>query len=79
MTKRQWLWATRYAWDENRYKRRPAPTVLPRPLSIAPESLTVCGAGGFEPWCAVAIRQPPVPPEGHTFAIALGLAMGAPR
>lgn len=75
----QWLWATRYAWGRKPLQEAACADSLAATLSIEPESLTVCGAGGFEPWCAVAIRQPPVPPEGHTFAIALGLAMGAPR
>ncbi len=32
--------------------------------------------GRIRPWRAVTVRQPPVPPDGYRFAIALGLAMG---
>lgn len=45
-------------------------------LSVDPESVAICGEGGFDPWEAVSVRQPPLPPPGGDFAIALGLALG---
>lgn len=45
-------------------------------LAINSESLAICGEGGFDPWNAVSVRQPPLPPPGGNFAIALGLALG---
>lgn len=44
-------------------------------LSVDPESVAICGEG-FDPWEAVSVRQPPLPPSGGDFAIALGLALG---
>ncbi|PQN26110.1 DNA utilization protein HofM, partial [Shigella flexneri] len=45
-------------------------------LSVDPDSVAICGEGGFDPWEAVSVRQPPLPPPGGDFAIALGLALG---
>ncbi|HFZ8996250.1 TPA: DNA utilization protein HofM [Citrobacter freundii] len=71
----QWLWATRYAWG-----RKPGDEVacsddLAAMLSLAPETLALCEANDFDPWCVVPVRQPPQPVKGHDFAIALGLAI----
>ncbi len=44
-------------------------------LCVDPESVAICGEGGFDPWEAVSVRQPPLPPPGGDFAIALGLAL----
>ncbi|VDZ76279.1 Type IV pilus biogenesis protein PilM [Salmonella bongori] len=48
-------------------------------LSVMPEHIALCAEGEFDPWCAVTVRQPPVPSDGHRFAIAIGLAMGEIR
>ncbi|HHX9847267.1 TPA: DNA utilization protein HofM [Salmonella bongori] len=76
---RQWLWATRYAWG--RKSTREAATLhdLAAMLSVMPEHIALCAEGEFDPWCAVTVRQPPVPSDGHRFAIAIGLAMGEIR
>ncbi|KNB32220.1 DNA utilization protein HofM, partial [Salmonella enterica subsp. enterica serovar Kentucky] len=48
-------------------------------LSVVPEHISLCAEGEFDPWRAVTVRQPPVPPDGYRFAIALGLAIGEIR
>lgn len=75
----QWLWATRYAWG--RKSAREATTLhdLAATLSVVPEHISLCAEGEFDPWRAVTVRQPPVPPDGYRFAIALGLAIGEIR
>ncbi len=75
----QWLWATRYAWG--RKSAREATTLhdLAATLSVVPEHISLCAEGEFDPWRVVTVRQPPVPPDGYRFAIALGLAMGEIR
>lgn len=75
----QWLWATRYAWG--RKSARDATTLhdLAATLSVVPEHISLCAEDEFDPWRAVTARQPPVPPDGYRFAIALGLAMGEIR
>jgi len=72
----QWLWATRYAWG--RKTRAEIATIddLTDALSLPPDSVALCAQAQFDPWRAVSVRQPPVPTEGHAFAIALGLALG---
>ncbi len=35
-------------------------------LSVDPESVAICGEGGFDPWEAVSVRQPPLPPPVET-------------
>lgn len=72
----QWLWAMRYTWGRKRASEIATVEELAHSLSLPPETVALCGAGGFEPWKTVTIRQPPLPPAGADFAIALGLALG---
>ena len=42
-------------------------------LSVDPESVALCGEGGFDPWEAVSVRQPPLTAtRWDDFAIAAG-------
>lgn len=75
----QWLWATRYAWGRKTAEEISRLDDLAASLSMPPDTLVMCGEDGFDPWEAVSVRQPPIPPQGHAFAIALGLAMGEMR
>lgn len=72
----QWLWATRYRWGRKLAVGMTSAKELAAALSVDPESVALCGEGGFDPWEAVSVRQPPLPPPGGDFAIALGLALG---
>ena len=72
----QWLWATRYRWGRKLAVGMTSAKELAAALSVDPESVAICGEGGFDPWEAVSVRQPPLPPPGGDFAIALGLALG---
>ena len=72
----QWLWATRYAWGRKSASESHAIDDLAATLSLSPEEIAWCEPGGFDPLSVVSVRQPPIPPEGHIFTIALGLAMG---
>ncbi|STI72028.1 pilus assembly protein [Escherichia coli] len=68
----QWLWATRYRWGRKLAVGMTSAKELAAALSVDPESVAICGEGGFDPWEAVSVRQPPLPPPGGDFAIALG-------
>ncbi|WP_336219903.1 DNA utilization protein HofM [Citrobacter amalonaticus] len=72
----QWLWATQYAWGRKTTAEIANVQELAASLGLAPDAVALCAKEGFDPWQAVLIRQPPVPPEGHAFAVALGLALG---
>lgn len=72
----QWLWATRYSWGRKLAVGMTSANELAATLAINSESLAICGEGGFDPWNAASVRQPPLPPPGGNFAIALGLALG---
>ena len=72
----QWLWATRYSWGRKLAVGMTSAKELAAALCVDPESVALCGEGGFDPWEAVSVRQPPLPPPGGDFAIALGLALG---
>lgn len=72
----QWLWATRYRWGRKLAVGMTSAKELAAALSVDPESVAICGEGGFDPREAVSVRQPPLPPSGGDFAIALGLALG---
>ncbi|EHE9875205.1 DNA utilization protein HofM [Escherichia coli] len=75
----QWLWATRYSWGRKLAVGMTSANDLAAMLSVDPESMAICGEDGFDPWEAVSVRQPPLPPPGGDFAIALGLALGERR
>ncbi|POT55413.1 DNA utilization protein HofM [Citrobacter amalonaticus] len=75
----QWLWATCYAWGRKPDEDIASVAELAGVLSLPVSELTLCGPDGFDPWSAVSVRQPPFPPEGQAFAIALGLALGEMR
>lgn len=75
----QWLWATRYAWGRKTVAEIAGIHELAASLSLPPDNVALCAKEDFDPWQAVSIRQPPVPAEGHAFAIALGLALGEMR
>ena len=72
----QWLWATRYRWGRKLAVGMTSAKELAAALSVDPDSVAICGEGGFDPCEAVSVRQPPLPPPGGGFAIALGLALG---
>lgn len=75
----QWLWATRNAWGRKSRAEIAHLHDLAAGLSLRPEEVALCAEEDFDPWQAVSIRQPPVPREGHAFAVALGLALGEMR
>ena len=68
--------ALRYSWGRKLAVGMTSAKELAAALSVDPESVALCGEGGFDPWEAVSVRQPPLPPPGGDFAIALGLALG---
>ncbi len=45
-------------------------------LSVDPESVALCGEGGFDPWEAVSVRQPPLPPPVETLPSRWGWRLG---
>ncbi len=71
----QWLWATRYAWGVNRRAMRRRCMTLPQHYPSC-RNIFRYAPRANSTWRAVTVRQPPVPPDGYRFAIALGLAMG---
>ena len=75
----QWLWATRNAWGRKSLTEITHIHDLAAALSLGSEEVAFCAKEGFDPWQAVSIRQPPMPVEGHAFAVALGLALGGMR
>ena len=72
----QWLWASRTAWGRKSTEEIDDIDALAAALSLCPVDIALCDAGGFDPFNAVSVRQPPIPTESHNFAVALGLAMG---
>ncbi|EGT4254831.1 DNA utilization protein HofM [Citrobacter amalonaticus] len=72
----QWLWAMRNDWGRKSLAEVTHLHHLAAALSLRTEEVALCTKEGFDPWQAVAIRQPPIPMEGHAFAVALGLALG---
>lgn len=74
----QWLWASREAWGCCALKDAPSSSALGARLGVEEERLIRCAARqGFDPWNAVAQKQPPLPVCGDAFAVAIALAMGA--
>lgn len=76
----QWLWATRERWGRYPAQGIDSPQALALKLGLDPALGQVCeAAAGFDAWCAVAHRQPPLPVNGDAWAIAIGLALGEAR
>ncbi len=45
----QWLWATRYSWGRKLAVGMTSAKELAAALSVDPESVALCGEGGFDP------------------------------
>ncbi|MFV0261894.1 MAG: pilus assembly protein [Kluyvera sp.] len=79
----QWLWASRESWGCCALSEASSPTLLSERLGMAASRLVCCAAEDqhpyFDPWSAVAQKQPPLPACGDAFAVAIGLAMEAAR
>ncbi len=77
----QWLWATRYSWGRQARDTTPSLDELARQLGLQASEGQVCNVpdtlAGFDPWCAIPHRQPPLPSNGDAYAVAIGLALGA--
>ncbi|HHJ2829354.1 TPA: DNA utilization protein HofM, partial [Escherichia coli] len=50
----QWLWATRCRWGRKLAVGMTSAKELAAALSVDPESVAICGEGGFDPWEAVS-------------------------
>lgn len=77
-----WLWAHREGWGSGALSDTASPLLLAARLDVDPARLVHIGAndlGGpcFDPWSAIAQKQPPLPTCGDAFAVAIALAMGA--
>lgn len=72
----QWLWATRSGWGRRAREDIPTLSELAPHLGLRESDIAVCKEDGFDPWIAVAQRQPPLPTCSARFAVAIGLAMG---
>ena len=46
----QWLWATRYSWGRKLAVGMTSAKELAAALSVDPDSVAICGEGGFDPW-----------------------------
>ena len=76
----QWLWATREGWGRLSAQGIDSPEALAAQLGLNPAQGQICeAAAGFDAWCAVSHRQPPLPVNGDAWAIAIGLALGEER
>lgn len=77
----QWLWATRAGWGRRSREDLPAVDHLAASLGLESSDIALCTAAvsDFDPWDAIAQRQPPLPTNGIRFAVAIGLALGAVR
>lgn len=74
---RQWLWAMKEGWGRRALEDAADVTQLARLLGLPGDEIALCSdkAEGFDCWCAIPQRQPPLPAAGERFAIALGLAL----
>jgi pilus assembly protein HofM len=75
----QWLWATQERWGYCPCAEASSFTQLTSRLSD--DEFQLCSSSplvecGFDCWSAIHRLQPPLPPCGDRFAIALGLALG---
>lgn len=76
----QWLWATRDRWGRHPAQGIDSPEALAAQVALDPGQGQMCEASaGFDAWCAVPHRQPPLPENGDAWAIAIGLALGEER
>lgn len=77
----QWLWATRTGWGRRSHEDQPTVSELSASLGLDIADIALCTAAtpDFDPWSALVQRQPPLPPNGMRFAVAIGLALGAVR
>ncbi len=66
----QWLWATRYSWGRKLAVGMTSAKELAAALSVDPESVAICGEGGFDPWRPFLFVSRRYPPPGGDFAIA---------
>jgi pilus assembly protein HofM len=73
----QWLWATRTAWGRLSCDESVSFSQLAGRLGLPDEGVITCSdeMNAFDPWQAVAQRQPPLPMESAKFAVAIGLAL----
>ncbi|MGP3590526.1 hypothetical protein [Vagococcus sp. WN89Y] len=74
---RQWLWAMKEGWGRRAREDAKGAAQLAGILGLPTDEIVQCcdTASGFDCWCAIAQRQPPLPAAGERFAIALGLAL----
>ncbi len=70
------VWATRYSWGRKLAVGMTSAKELAAALSVDPESVALCGEGGFDPWEAVSVRQPPLPPPVETLPSRWGWRLG---
>lgn len=80
----RWLWASRKGWGyEDLDDNDAAMLLLSTRLGVEPHRIVRCmaassGTQRFDPWDAVAQKQPPLPTCGDDFAVAIALAMSVP-
>lgn len=77
----QWLWASRESWGHCRLHDAPSLPQLSERLGVEAHRLVCCAAQttehrSFDSWSMLTQKQPPLPPCGDAFAIAIALAMG---
>ncbi len=72
----QWLWATRYSWGRKLAVGITSAKELAAALSVDPESVAICGEGGFDPGRRFLFVSRRRYRRRGDFAIALGLALG---
>lgn len=72
----QWLWAMRHQWGRRGLAEAPDVDRLAALLALRVDEIACCGAGSFDPWCALSRTQPPLPENGADFSVALALATG---
>ncbi|KNC93604.1 hypothetical protein [Trabulsiella odontotermitis] len=74
-----WLWATDKSWGATGFSQAASFDEL---HSQVQQPLTLCTAQSaaqphIDPWSIIVKRQPPLPPDGDAFAVAIALALGA--
>lgn len=71
-----WLWAMRHQWGRQRITDARSVTDLAARLALRPDDIVHFTREGPDPFSCVALSQPPLPPCGADFTVALALAMG---